>query len=133
MKFTISRDVLMTSVQKVMKAISSRTAVPILTGMKIEAQTDGITLTGSDSDISNESCIPSEEDGTVHIEHIENDDIIIQAHFCNDIISKLPDQTVEIARDENMQVKIRSGEVEFQLNGQDASEYPQFPALIADQ
>ena len=133
MKFTISRDVLMTSVQNVMKAISSRTAVPILTGMKIEAQTDGITLTGSDSDISIESFIPTEEDGTVHVEHIEPGDIIIQARFFPDIIRKLPDQTVEIATDENMQVKIRSGEAEFQLNGQDASEYPQFPALIADQ
>lgn len=133
MKFIISRDALISSVQDVIKAISSRTAVPILTGMKIKAQADGITLTGSDSDISIESFIPQEEDGIVHVEEIEAGDIIIQARYFPDIIRKLPNPMVEISTDENMQVKIRSGEAEFQLNGQDAAEYPQFPPLIAEQ
>jgi len=133
MKFIISREALIASVQDVMKAISSRTAVPILTGMKVEAQTDGITLTGSDSDISIESFIPKEENGIVHVEQIEPGDIIIQARYFPDIIRKLPNPMVEISTDENMQVMIRSGEAEFQLNGQDAAEYPQFPALIAEQ
>src|SRR5699024_1617304 len=43
------------SAQDIMKAISARTAIPILTGMKTEANTYRITLTGSDSDISIES------------------------------------------------------------------------------
>jgi DNA polymerase III subunit beta len=66
MKFVIQRDRLLASIQDVVKAISSRTAIPILTGMKIEAKEDGITLTGSDSDISIESFIPKEEDGIVY-------------------------------------------------------------------
>lgn len=64
MKFMIQREQLIASVQNVMKAISSKTAVQILTGMKINAEQHGITLTGSDSDISIESFIPAEEDGT---------------------------------------------------------------------
>src|SRR5699024_10689631 len=133
MKFIISRDILIANVQDVMKAISSRTAVPILTGMKMEAKADGITLTGSDSDISIESFIPAEENGIVHVEQIEPGDIIIQARYFPEIIRKLPNPTVEISTDDNQQVTIRSGNAEFQLNGQDAAEYPQFPALNADQ
>ncbi len=79
MKFTIQRDQLIDSVQDVMKAISSRTAIPILTGMKIEAKQHGITLTGSDSDISIESYIPAEEDGMVNVEDIEEGSIVLQA------------------------------------------------------
>ncbi|SIS91748.1 DNA polymerase III subunit beta [Salimicrobium salexigens] len=129
MKFAIQRDQLMESVQDVMKAISSRTAIPILTGMKLEATTEGVKLTGSDSDISIESFIPAEEDGTVHIENIEPGSIVLQAKYFPDIVRKVPDNTVEIESDHTKNVTIRSGSAEFHLNGQDAEEYPSLPQL----
>ncbi|PAV28496.1 DNA polymerase III subunit beta [Virgibacillus profundi] len=132
MKFIIQRDQLISSVQDVMKAISSRTVIPILTGMKIEAKQHGITLTGSDSDISIESYIPAEEDGNVNIEQIEEGSIVLQAKYFPDIVRKLPEKTVEIESDENLKVTIRSGKAEFNLNGQDAEEYPQLPKLQTD-
>jgi DNA polymerase III subunit beta len=132
MKFTIQRDQLIDSVQDVMKAISSRTAIPILTGMKIEARHHGITLTGSDSDISIESYIPAEENGMVNVEDIEEGSIVLQAKYFPDIVRKLPEQHVEIIADENLNITIRSGKAEFNLNGQDADEYPQLPKLQTD-
>ncbi|MCA0972349.1 DNA polymerase III subunit beta [Halobacillus litoralis] len=129
MKFVIQRDQLIESVQHVMKAISSRTTIPILTGMKIEAREDGIKLTGSDSDISIESFIPKEEDGIVYIDHIEPGSIVLQAKYFPDIVKKLPQKTVEIESDNNRNVTIRSGNAEFHLNGQDPEEYPQLPQL----
>lgn len=129
MKFIIQRQQLMNSIQQVMKAISSRAAIPILTGMKIEASKNGISLTGSDSDISIESYIPIEEDGTVYIEQIEEGSIVLQANYFPDIIRKLPENTVEIEADDDLNVTIRSGHAEFNLNGQDAEEYPQLPKL----
>ncbi|MCA1020477.1 DNA polymerase III subunit beta [Halobacillus litoralis] len=129
MKFVIQRDQLMDSVQNVMKAISSRTTIPILTGMKLEATTEGIKLTGSDSDISIESFIPAEEDGIVYVEGIEPGSIVLQAKYFPDIVRKLPQNTVEISSDESRNVTIRSGNAEFHLNGQDPEEYPQLPQL----
>lgn len=132
MKFIIERDQLITSVQDVMKAISSRTVIPILTGMKIEAKQHGITLTGSDSDISIESYIPAEDNGIVHVEQIEEGSVVLQAKYFPDIVRKLPEKTVEIEVDANLKVTIRSGKAEFNLNGQDAEEYPQLPNLQTD-
>ncbi|HLR68782.1 MAG TPA: DNA polymerase III subunit beta [Virgibacillus sp.] len=132
MKFIIQRDKLIASVQDVMKAISTRTAIPILTGMKIEANDHGIKLTGSDSDISIESYIPAESDGMVHVEEIEEGSIVLQARYFPDIVRKLPEKTVEIEADSNLKVTIRSGKAEFNLNGQDAEEYPQLPKLQTD-
>ncbi|WP_087973942.1 DNA polymerase III subunit beta [Oceanobacillus rekensis] len=129
MKFIIQRDRLIAGVQDVMKAISSRTVIPILTGMKIEAKQHGITLTGSDSDISIESYIPAEEDGNIHVEQIEEGTIVLQAKYFPDIVRKLPEKTVEIEVDSNLKVTIRSGKAEFNLNGLDADEYPHLPDL----
>lgn len=132
MKFIIQREQLISSVQNVMKAISSRTAIPILTGMKIEASQSGIKLTGSDSDVSIESFIPAEEDEIVYAEQIEPGSIVIQARYFPDIVRKLPEKTVEIETDSSLNVTIRSGKAEFNLNGQDAEEYPQLPKLQSD-
>ncbi|WP_010531267.1 DNA polymerase III subunit beta [Lentibacillus jeotgali] len=129
MKFIVQRQQLISSVQNVMKAISSRTAIPILTGMKIDATANGITLTGSDSDISIESFIPAEEDGMVNAEQIEAGSVVLQARYFPDIVRKLPENTVEIEADESFNVTIQSGKAKFNLNGQDASEYPQLPVL----
>ncbi|KGX93672.1 DNA polymerase III subunit beta [Pontibacillus halophilus JSM 076056 = DSM 19796] len=129
MKFTIQRDQLMASVQDVMKAISSRTTIPILTGMKLEASEDGIKLTGSDSDVSIESFIPAEEDGIVYVEDIQPGSIVLQAKYFPDIVRKLPQSSVHISVDDHLNVSIQSGSAEFHLNGQDAEEYPQLPQL----
>lgn len=132
MKFIVQREPLLKSVQDVMKAISSRTAIPILTGMKIEAKANGIVLTGSDSDISIESHIPAEEDGIVHVEQIEKGSIVLQARYFSDIVRKLPENTIEFEANDQLQVTIRSGKAEFNLNGQNAAEYPQLPKLKTD-
>lgn len=132
MKIKIERTKLLASIQDVSKAISSRAAIPILTGMKIEARSTGVTLTGSDSDISIESFIPIEEDGIVHIDHIEEGSIVIQARYFVDIVRKLPESTVSIEVDNNLKVTIKSGQAEFNLNGQDADDFPQLPKLQAD-
>ncbi|MFP7170621.1 DNA polymerase III subunit beta [Terribacillus sp. 7520-G] len=132
MKFVIQRDRLLASIQDVVKAISSRTAIPILTGMKIEAKEDGITLTGSDSDISIESFIPKEEDGIVYVEQIEPGSIVLQAKYFPEIVRKVPMNAVEIESDAQLNVTIRSGSAEFKLNGQDADEYPQLPKLHSE-
>jgi DNA polymerase-3 subunit beta len=79
-----------------MKAVSSRTTIPILTGIKIVANTEGVTLTGSDSDISIESFIPSEENGNEIVEIQQTGSIVLQARFFSEIVKKLPMDIVEI-------------------------------------
>lgn len=60
MKLTILKDHLIESIGHVSKAISSRTTIPILTGIKIDATLSGVTLTASDTDISIQSFTASE-------------------------------------------------------------------------
>lgn len=129
MKFIIQRDRLVQSVQDVMKAIASRTTIPILTGIKIVATEKGVTLTGSDSDISIESFIPKEEDGNELVEIKEPGAIVLQARFFSEIVKKLPTETVDIEVQTHLQTVIRSGKSEFNLHGLDAEEYPHLPQI----
>src|SRR4051795_11322226 len=96
MRFIIQRDYLVQSVQDVMKAVTSRTTIPILTGIKIVASEEGVTLTGSDSDVSIESFIPKEENGDEIVEIKQPGAIVLQAKFFSEIVKKLPTDTVEI-------------------------------------
>jgi DNA polymerase-3 subunit beta len=132
MKFLIQRDRLIQSVQDVMKAVSSRTTIPILTGIKIVAANDGVTFTGSDSDVSIESFIPKEEDGDELVEIKELGSIVLQAKFFSEIVKKLPMETVEIEVLNQFQTVIRSGKSEFNLNGLDPDEYPHLPQILED-
>ncbi len=133
MKFIIKRELLISAVQDVMKAISARPVIPILSGMKIEANIHGITLTGSDSDISIESFIPAEDNENINVEDIEPGSIVLQAKYFPDIVRKLPEDKVVFSVDTNYQVQISSGKAEFNLVGQDASEYPHLPQLQTDE
>jgi DNA polymerase-3 subunit beta len=129
MKFIIQRDKLVQSVQDVLKAVSSRTTIPILTGIKIVATEEGVTLTGSDSDISIESFIPCEEDGSENVDVKTSGSVVLQARFFSEIIKKLPMDTVEMDVQNQYVTIIRSGKSEFNLNGQDAAEYPHLPQI----
>ncbi|MBG9549983.1 DNA polymerase III subunit beta [Cytobacillus firmus] len=129
MRFIIQRDQLVQSVQDVMKAVTSRTTIPILTGIKIVASEEGVTLTGSDSDISIESFIPKEEDGNEIVEIKQPGAIVLQAKFFSEIVKKLPTDSMEISVENHLQTVIRSGKSEFNLNGLDAEEYPHLPQI----
>ena len=129
MRFIIQRDQLVQSVQDVMKAVTSRTTIPILTVIKIVASEEGVTLTGSDSDISIESFIPKEEDGNEIVEIKQPGAIVLQAKFFSEIVKKLPTDSMEISVENHLQTVIRSGKSEFNLNGLDAEEYPHLPQI----
>lgn len=132
MKFIIQRTYLLKSIQDVVKAISTRTVIPILTGMKIDAKTEGITLTGSDSDISIQSFIPAEKENETIANHIEAGSIVLPVPYFPDIVRKLPDELVEIEVNDQLIVTIRSGKAVFSLNGQNSEEYPQLPKFQTD-
>ena len=129
MRFTIQKDYLVRSVQDVMKAVSSRTTIPILTGIKVVATEEGVTLTGSDADISIESFIPVEENGKEIVEVNQSGSIVLQAKYFSEIVKKLPKETVEISVENHLMTKITSGKSEFNLNGLDSAEYPLLPQI----
>ena len=125
MKFQIKKKYLLNSIQAVSNAISSRTVIPILTGMKIDVVQSKIILTGSNSDITIQSHIPIQVDDEEVISDIEPGSIVLPVPHFPEIIKKLPEELVTITVEENFKTVITSGKAVFTLYGQSSSEYPQ--------
>ena len=132
MNISIQKDALLKGVQDVIKAVAVRTTIPILVGIKIEGDERGVTLTGSDSDISIQSFIPKEENGTKLVDVLQPGAIVLQARFFSEIIRKLPGDIVDIRVEDQQNTVITSGNAEFVIHGLDAEEYPRLPMLEAD-
>lgn len=131
MKFTINRPAFIGQLNNVLRAISSKTTLPILTGLKMVVSNDGILLTGSNSDITIESSITSSDD-QYELTVDEPGAIVLPARFFIDIIKKLPDKNVTIQVQNGFEAEITSGQAEFKINGQDANAYPKLPEIDAD-
>ncbi|OIJ16992.1 DNA polymerase III subunit beta [Anaerobacillus alkalilacustris] len=129
MHFVINRDYFVHSVQHVSKAISSRTTIPILTGIKIVADHEGVTITGSDSDISIECFIPIEEEEKQLVQIIQEGSIVLQAKVFTEIVKKLPNDKIELVVQDQFSTTLRSGSSVFNLNGLDPEEYPRLPQI----
>ncbi|WP_283601074.1 DNA polymerase III subunit beta [Ligilactobacillus aviarius] len=128
MKFTIKRNAFIKKLTDVQRAISSKTAIEILTGLKITAMENSITLTGSDSDISIENEI-STDDSNYELLIDEPGSIVLPARFFSEIIKRLPESTFTIEVNEHFQATITSGQTEYQVNGVDADNYPHLPEI----
>lgn len=129
MKFEVMRDSLLEGLSDVIKAVSSKTTNPILTGLKLEVTNKGLYITGSDSDITIQTFIPVEKNGEQVITITETGSIVLQARVFNEIVRKLPTNDVEIEVTNQFQTHIKSGKSEFNLIGVDASEYPLLPEI----
>ncbi len=128
MNFTINRSAFISQLNNVLRAISSKTTIPILTGLKMVVNEDNIVLTGSNSDITIESVINANDaDNDLTIE--DTGAIVLPARFFSDIVKKLPDKKVTIEVTSGFQADITSGSTKFQINGQDAENFPHLPEI----
>lgn len=132
MKFTIQRDYFITQLNDTLKAISPRTTLPILTGIKIDVTDNKVVLTGSDSEVSIEITIPAEVNHEEIVNIEETGAIVLPGRFFVDIIKKLPASTVTIETNSQFQAKIISGQSEFNVSGLDSDQYPLLPQVSED-
>ncbi len=132
MEFSIQRDYFITQLNDTLKAISPRTTLPILTGIKIDAKNEGIVLTGSDSEISIEITIPNQVDGEEIVNVTEPGSVVLPGRFFVEIIKKLPGREVKLSTNEQFQTLITSGHSEFNLSGLDPDQYPLLPQVSSE-
>lgn len=132
MKFTIQRDYFLNQLNDTLKAISPRTTLPILTGIKIDATDKGIILTGSDSEISIEITINQNIDGEKIVDIEEKGSVVLPGRFFVDIVKKLPGKTVNLSTNDQFKTLITSGHSEFNVSGLDPDQYPLLPQVSED-
>ena len=116
----ISKTLLVDNLKKVSKAVNSKIDIPVLSGILVAANENGVIFTGSSTEFSIRSKVLAGEDG---LEILQEGSIVLPAKEFLNIAKALPDYLAILQRD-GLQVKITSGKSEFTLNGMNADEYP---------
>ena len=124
MKLVISRDNLVEAISIVQKAVSTRSTLPILDGILIEASSKGVKLTGYDLETGIEALVEADV--------MEEGSIVIPSKVFGEIIRKLPDEEVAISSNDRMVIDIESGTSKFSINGISAEGFPTIPVVGDD-
>lgn len=129
MKININRQYFIEQLNHCLKAISPRTTLPILNGIKIDVKDDHLILIGSDSEISIEITIPVEVDNEEVLEIHETGAVVLSGRFFVDIIKKLSGDFVQLETNDAFQTKITASKSEFNLSGNNPDQYPLLPEV----
>lgn len=124
MRFIISRNRLLSALNIVSKAVTSRTPIAVLTGIKFELNEEGLTLIGSDTDLSISTFISSEVNNEKVITVFETGSCVLNAKYITEIVRKLDGERVEIELVDGNLVKIIDAKSNFSLNSISVNEFP---------
>ena len=120
MHFRIKRIKLLNALAKATRAVSVRSPLPVLTGIKFDLKSDQLILTGSDSDITIQTIIDQDDD----LEIIKEGAVVLNSRYIFDIVRKINSDDIEIEIIDGLLTRIKGSQIEYSLNGTDAVEYP---------
>lgn len=125
MKIKTSKDNLLTGIQAVQNAVSSKSTLPILSHILIEAKKQEIRLTATDLEVGITVSVAGEV--------VEEGAITVPARKFSEIIKELtPQNEVNITIKKGQSINIESGKSFFRLMGllkEDFPQLPEFPSM----
>ena len=121
MQFKILRTELLSAINKVSRAVSSKSPLPVLTGIKFNLTEDALILTGSDSDITIETTIEKNEKKLLIY---QPGAVVLSGHYISEIIRKIDSEYIDIEILDGTLTRIKGERSEFNLNGIKAIDYP---------
>lgn len=121
MLIKINQSDLIKSINIVIKAISTKTTLPILECIVIKAVENSIKLIANDMELGIETILSGEI--------IKEGSIALNSRLFSDIVRKLPNSNVEISTDNNYKATIKCGKSVFTISGQSIEEFPVLPQI----
>jgi DNA polymerase-3 subunit beta len=120
MKFTITRESLQQGLAAVGASIPTRTTLPVLSNILLEASSDGVRMSGTDLDIAVSLRAPAQVE--------EAGSLTVPAKKLQELARELPEQPVRITT-RGDRLELTCGRASFRLNGLPADEFPTFPSV----
>ncbi len=122
MKFIIEKKELSTITTLVHRAAATKMAVPVLSGLLIEASPDkGLVMTATDMEIGIKA-------NTDKVEIVESGQVLVNAHYFADFIKLLPDLPIILElQPDKAKLSIQYGRSAGSINIYSDFEYPDLP------
>jgi DNA polymerase III subunit beta len=126
MKFSVSRDNLLTALQITSRAVSTRATLPSLGGIQLDGTDGQLTLRATDMELGLSTVV----DGA----NVESAGIVLlPGRLLGDIVRSLPPGDVTLAlRPEPRDVEITASAARFHLRTLPAEDFPRLPSLGED-
>jgi len=123
MRFIVERDALADGVMWVSRSLSARPIMPVLLGVLIKADKQGVHLSGYDLETSGKAEVAADvkEEGVV----------LVSGKLLSDIARALPNKPVTLSLEGN-RVSVISGSAKFALPTLSVSDYPNLPELPSE-
>ena len=118
--FRVAKDDLSAALSWVARSLASKPTQPILRGVMMTADDDGLLLAGFDYEVSTRVRISAEV--------LEPGQVLVAGKLANDIIGSLPHKDVAISVD-GTKVHVTCGQSNFELPAMTIEDYPELPAL----
>ncbi|WP_353988789.1 DNA polymerase III subunit beta [Ruicaihuangia caeni] len=120
MKFQVNRDVFSEAVSFAVKLLPQRTTLPILSGVLIDANDDGLTLSTFDYEVSARTKIDADVS--------EPGQVLVSGRLLAEIASRLPNAPVNFST-ESGRIVVTCGSANFTLLSMPVEEYPTLPQV----
>ena len=120
MKFRINRLKLLNALSKTTKAVSIRSPLPVLTGIKFDLQPDGLILTGSDSDITIQTKIETSDDLVIE----QTGGVVLNSRYILEIVRKIDSDEISLEIIDGALTRISGATSKFDLSGNEVIDYP---------
>ena len=121
MKIICTKSNLVKGVSIVSKAVPSKTTMPILECILIDATTDIIKFTANDMELGIETIV----EGDI----VTNGVVAIDAKIFSEIVRKLPDNEVVIEVDKNLQTTITCEKAKFNISSKSGEDFSYLPYI----
>ncbi|HEY9382309.1 MAG TPA: DNA polymerase III subunit beta [Gemmatimonadales bacterium] len=121
MKFTITREKLHEGLGAVAASVPTKTTLPVLANILVEATKDGLSLSGTDLDISVSTTVPASVD--------QEGATTLPARKLVEIVKELPNAAIRMTSSGEQRVQIECGRSKFKLLGLAREEFPAFPSV----
>lgn len=128
--FSINKNLFLQALNTTKRAISHKNAIPILSTVKIDVTKEGITLIGSNGQVSIENFISTQNENAGLLVN-STGSILLEATFFINVVSSLPDIILDFKEIEQKQIVLTSGKSEITLKGKDADQYPRIQEISA--
>lgn len=125
MKIICSKSSLLKSVSITLKAVPSKTTMPILECILMDATTNQIKFTTNDMELGIETIV----EGTIE----EKGRVALDAKIFYEIIRRLPDNDITIKTDEKYTATITCEKAKFNIPGKSGEDFAYLPMIEKDE
>lgn len=124
MRFTIKRDELLKGLQTTSRAVASKSPVAVLTNIKFDLTEDGLSLTGSNYDLTISTTIPHKNGDNDIIRNYKEGSTLLNAKIITEIARKMEAEEITLDVIDSTIAIVSDKRSEYKLNCVRAEEYP---------